>query len=148
MRPMTRSACRTSPGADIYLEVELTRGDFEALVAVRIDETIELARKVLKHNGYSHDDIDRIVFIGGPTKMPLLRERVPQQLGIAVDFTIDPMTAVALGAAIFAESRDWSAAASTRKPSRASATSSGSLDVTFDYQARIHERCNPSCGRV
>jgi molecular chaperone DnaK len=68
--------------------------------------------------------------------MPLIRERVPQQLGIAGDCSIDPMTAVALGAAIFAESRDWAATATTRKPSRASATTGGSLDVTFDYQAR------------
>jgi molecular chaperone DnaK len=44
------------------------------------------------------------------------------------------MTAVALGAAIFAESRDWSADAS--KPSRGSATTSGPLEVTYDYQAR------------
>ena len=124
-------------GADIYLHIELTRRDLEALVADRIDETIELARKVLKDNGYSHDDIDRVVFVGGPTKMPLIRERVPAQLGITGDCSVDPMTAVALGAAIFAESRDWSAAASTRKPSRASAATRGPLDVTFDYQARI-----------
>ncbi|MGH6918649.1 MAG: Hsp70 family protein, partial [Geminicoccaceae bacterium] len=39
-------------GADIYLEVEFTRRDLEALVVERIDETIELARKVLKKNGY------------------------------------------------------------------------------------------------
>jgi len=123
-------------GADIYLDVELTRRDLEQLVVERIDETIELARRVLKRNGYSHDDIDRVVFIGGPTKMPLIRDRVPQQLGIAGDSSVDPMTAVALGAAIFAESRDWSAAASTRKPSRGSAATSGPLEVTYDYQAR------------
>ncbi len=68
-------------GADIYLNIDLTRRDLEALVVERIDETIELARKVLKKNGYSHDNIDHVVFIGGPTKMPLIRERVPQQLG-------------------------------------------------------------------
>jgi molecular chaperone DnaK len=123
-------------GADIYLDVELTRRDLEKLVGARIDETVELARKVLKKNGYSHDDIDRVVFIGGPTKMPLIRDRVPRQLGIAGDSSVDPMTAVALGAAIFAESRDWSAAASTRKPSRGSATTSGPLEVTYDYQTR------------
>jgi molecular chaperone DnaK len=123
-------------GDDIHLAVEFTRRDLEGLVVERVDETIELARKVLKKNGYSHDDIDRVVFIGGPTKMPLIRERVPQQLGIRGDCSVDPMTAVALGAAIFAESRDWSTATSTRKPSRASATTSDPLDVTFDYQAR------------
>jgi molecular chaperone DnaK len=114
-------------GADIYLGVELTRCELEALVVQQIDETIALARKVLDQNGYGHDDIDRVVFIGGPTKMPLIRERVPQQLGIPGDCSIDPMTAVALGAAIFAESRTWTGAGSIRKPSRASATTSGPL---------------------
>ena len=123
-------------GADIYLDIDLTRRDLEGLVVEQIDETIELARKVLKKNGYSHDDIDHVVFIGGPTKMPLIRERVPQQLGIAGDYSLDPMTAVGLGAAIFAESRDWSTAASARKPSRGSAATSGPLDMSFDYQAR------------
>jgi molecular chaperone DnaK len=117
--------------------VELTRRDFEALVVERIDESIELARKVLKQNGYSHDDIDRVVFIGGPTKMAsLIREHVPQQLGIPGDSSVDPMTAVAIGAAIFAESRDWSEAESTRKASRASVTTAGPLAVAFDYPAR------------
>jgi molecular chaperone DnaK len=127
-------------GAEIYLELELTRRDLEALVVERIDETIQLARKVLKSNGYSHDDIDRVVFIGGPTKMPLIRERVPAQLGIAGDCSVDPMTAVALGAAIFAESRDWSEAESTRKASRASATAAGPLAVTFDPSSTVSVR--------
>ena len=127
---------RDESGTDIYLNVELTHRDLEALLVERIDETIELARKVLKKNGYGHDDIDQVVFIGGPTKMPLIRQRVPQQLGIAGDYSLDPMIAVALGAAIFAESRDWSTAASARKPSRGSATTSGPLDVSFDYPAR------------
>lgn len=123
-------------GADIYLDVELTRKELEKLVGERIHETVELARKLLKKNGYSHEDIDRVVFVGGPTKMPLVREQVPQQLGIAGDSSIDPMTAVALGAAIFAESRDWSAAASTRKPSRGSVTTRGPLEVKYEYQER------------
>ena len=37
----------------------------------------------MKENGYQPSDIDRVVFIGGPTRMPIIRSRVPQQLGIA-----------------------------------------------------------------
>ena len=40
--------------------------------------------------------------------MPWIRTRVPQELGIPADVQTDPMTAVAIGAAIFAESREWS----------------------------------------
>jgi len=41
--------------------------------------------------------------------MPVVRTRVPGELGVAVDLEIDPMTAVARGAAIYAEWREWAA---------------------------------------
>jgi molecular chaperone DnaK len=123
-------------GNDIYIEIELQRRKFEELVADQIKSTIELSRKILKDNGYSHEDIDRVVFVGGPTKMPLIRELVPQQLGVPADFQTDPMTAVALGAAIYAESRDWSAAQTTRKASRSSQQLEGGLEIKLDYPAR------------
>jgi molecular chaperone DnaK len=123
-------------GDDIYIEAELTRRQLDELIAPRIEETMALCRKILKDNGYSHEDIDRIVLIGGPTKMPGIRSRIPQELGIPVDLQTDPMTAVAFGAAIFAESRDWSQGATKRKATRASAATSGPVEIRYDYAAR------------
>jgi molecular chaperone DnaK len=85
---------------------------------------------------YTHNDIDRIVFVGGPSKMPWIRERVPGELGIAGDLSIDPMTAVAIGAAIYAESREWGATATRRKATRASQEAGGAIGLKFDYQVR------------
>ena len=135
-------------GEDIYLSVEVDRNDLERLIADRVGETIELCRKLLKDNGYSHGDIDRVVLIGGPSKMPYIRTRVPQELGIPIDTQVDPMTAVATGAAIFAESRDWSGEGTTRKASRATTTSSGPVEIRYDFPARTSEetarlRLNP-----
>jgi molecular chaperone DnaK len=126
-------------GNDIYLEVELTRKNLEDLINDDIEKTIQLTRKILKDNGYSHEDIDRIVFVGGPTKMPFIRNKVPQELGIPVDLQIDPMTAVALGAAIYAESREWDGKLTKRKASRASSTISDSIDLKFDHPARTSD---------
>lgn len=126
-------------GDDIYLSVEITRDDLDGLIAERVDDSIALCRKVLKDNGYSHEDIDRIVLIGGPSKMPCIRSRVPQELGIPADLQTDPMTAVAFGAAIFAESREWGEGATKRKASRASATVTGPVEVRYDYPARTAE---------
>jgi molecular chaperone DnaK len=126
-------------GRDVYLEIPIARSEFEALIADRVDATIALARKLLKDNGYSHRDIDRIVLIGGPSKMPFIRDRVPRELGVPTDVSIDPMTAVAIGAAIFAESRDWSGEASTRKASRTSVSAEGVTDIRYDYAARTSE---------
>jgi len=123
-------------GEDMYIEVAITRDHLEALIGDHIDETLVLCRKILKDNNCSHEDIDRIVLIGGPTKMPCIRTRIPQELGIPIDLQTDPMTAVAFGAAIFAESRDWSQGATTRKTARATATTSGPVDIRYDFTAR------------
>lgn len=123
-------------GNDIYLEVELSRADLEELISSEIEKTIELSRKILKDNGYSHEDIDRIVFIGGPTKMPCVRNTVPQELGIPSDLQVDPMTAVAQGAAIYCESREWNGTTTKRKDSRASQETKGEVNIKYDYPSR------------
>jgi Hsp70 protein len=117
-------------------DVEITRALLEELIAPSLLQTIELTRSIIKTSGYSNADIDRIVFVGGPSKMPWIRERVPRELGIAADLTIDPMTAVAIGAAIFAESREWGASTTRRKATRASTDAGGDIGLKFDYQAR------------
>jgi molecular chaperone DnaK len=122
-------------GLDIYLDIAITRGQFEELVEPSLVRTLEMARLIIKGNGYTTQDIDRIVFVGGPSKMPWIRERVPRELGIAADLSVDPMTAVAMGAAIYAESREWAATSTKRKATRAS-TDVPDLGLKFDYQAR------------
>ena len=126
-------------GNDIHLSIDITRGDLESLIAEHLDQSIALCRKVLKDNSYKHEDIDRIVLIGGPSKMPCIRMRVPQELGIPADLQTDPMTAVAIGAAIFAESREWSKGTTKRKPSRASATVKGPIEIRYDFPSRVSE---------
>ena len=124
-------------GEDIYISVELSREDLEALVRHRIVESIELCRKTLSANGLSNEDVERVVMIGGPSKMPIVREMVPHELGVPVDQDLDPMTSVALGAAIFAESRDWSEPGSRRKTSRGREETAGEIKISWEYQARV-----------
>ncbi|MEQ6335677.1 Hsp70 family protein [Sphingobium sp. MK2] len=126
-------------GNPIYVECTLTRAKLDSLIIERVDESIELCRKILRDNGLTHDDIDRVVLIGGPSKMPLIRERAAQQLGIAVDLKTDPMTAVARGAAIFAESRDWSEARGQRKSTRETTSAKGDIEVRLQYTARVSD---------
>ena len=124
-------------GREMFVEVSLSRDQLEELTRDRIDESIRLCRQILEENGLSHDDVDRLVFIGGPSKMPSIRDRVPRELGIAADLGTDPMTAVARGAAIFAESRTWDSSGSTaRKSARGSVATSGPISVSYDFEAR------------
>ncbi|MCC8978670.1 Hsp70 family protein [Bradyrhizobium acaciae] len=125
---------RDRNGADIYLDVEIDRSQLEAIVVDEVDRSIELCRSLIKDAGYGLDDIDRIVLIGGPSRMPIVRERIASRLGLRVDLDTDPMTSVAVGAAIFAESREWTKDGASPKGSRAVAKVS---DVRFDYPARV-----------
>jgi molecular chaperone DnaK len=130
---------RDKNGKEMYLDIPLTRTQVEALVMDEVDRSIDECRKLLSANGYDPGDIDRLVFIGGPTRMPIIRGRVPEQLGIAVDVDTDPMTAVALGAAIYAESRDWQDGSSRAKTSRGSSKTAGPIKIEFGYPTRTSD---------
>lgn len=123
-------------GNDIYVEVEITRDQYETLIRDRVLETVELSRKILKANGLTNEDIDRVVFIGGPSKTPVIRDMVSRELGIPADHKTDPMTAVARGAAIFSESRDWSAEKGQRKSTRGTTATSGEFKARVVFTAR------------
>jgi molecular chaperone DnaK len=125
-------------GEPIYLDVPLARRDLESMASDMITRSIACCRDLLAHVGYRHEDVARVVLIGGPTKMPFLRKQVEDGLGIQVeDITrIDPMTAVAAGAAIYCEGRDWSATGSTAKQTHHRETGGRAIEISFDYQIR------------
>lgn len=131
---------RDAEGEDIFVRIPVTRADYEDLISERIEESVDLARKLLKDHGFSGADMDKIVFIGGPSKTPMVRETVSRELGIPADMSVDPMTAVAVGAAIFCESRDWSnKKESTRKKTRAREVVEGAAGMEIIFPARVSE---------
>jgi len=122
---------------EIHLDAELTRAQFEEMIRKPVMQTVDLVRTVLEENNYKNEDIDRIVFIGGPSRIPLVREMVARELGIAADLKADPMTAVAVGAAYYSESREWGAENVSRpKPKQATAEVPQEPSLLFNYTAR------------
>jgi molecular chaperone DnaK len=121
-------------GRPIYIESVLTRDALEQLVSDKVDRSIGLCRKIISDNGYTPEDISKVVLIGGPSRMPIVRRRVPLELGIETDLDIDPMTAVARGAAVYAESRQWSDGETTSKKSRVQ--EDAGTRVSYDFEAR------------
>ena len=97
-------------GEEIYLDIPLRRNTYDALIAERVNATIDAARDTLSGAGLTPDDPDAlecIVWVGGPTRYKPLRDKVSSELGITGDLPVDPMTAVAEGASLFAASIDW-----------------------------------------
>lgn len=123
-------------GEDIYLDIPMVRETLDELIAGRINDSIIAARETLEKAGLNGNDVERIVFVGGPTHYKPLRDKVSFELGIAPSTDVNPMTAVAEGAAVFAESIDWSSENRGRKSNRGALSAGGKLDLTFNYIAR------------
>ena len=95
-------------GEDIPLEFELSRKDVASLAEPFIQRSINLGRKALASARLGSGDIQKILLVGGPTLAPYLRDHVAdavEGLGIPLDFSIDPLTVVAQGAAYFASAQ-------------------------------------------
>ena len=122
-------------GNEIYLDVPMGRGDIEAVIGSLVEKTISHAQRVLRDAGVTADHVTRVVFVGGPTQYKPLRDRVCKALGIAQDTQVDPMTAVAEGAALFAEAYDWSQERPRKKATKQS-TTDAATGLRLDYPSR------------
>ncbi|WJW74704.1 Hsp70 family protein [Thiohalobacter sp. IOR34] len=123
-------------GNEIYLDIPLQRDTYDELIAERVNESIEAARETLNKAGLTPHDLERIVFVGGPTNYKPLRDKVAFELGIPGSTDVNPMTAVAEGASLFAESIDWGSQNRSRKSTRGQISSGGELALSFNYIAR------------
>lgn len=84
-----------------HLEMEVTRTKFEELASELIESTIQPTEQALKDAGLTIDQIDRILLVGGSTRIPAVQEAIRQFFNNkAPDRSINPDEAVALGAAI------------------------------------------------
>ncbi|WP_319467014.1 Hsp70 family protein [uncultured Pseudodesulfovibrio sp.] len=127
---------RDISGNEIYLDIPLQRKLYDELIAKRVEETIVSARDTLQKAGLSPYDLERVVFVGGPTNYKPLRDKVASELGIPGSTDVNPMTAVAEGASLFAESIDWSSQNRSRKDTRGQILSEGELTIAFNYISR------------
>lgn len=137
--PETELSVRDHSGAEIYIDIPIDRQRYDDLIAQKVEESIQSARETLEKAGLSPHDVERVVFVGGPTHYKPLRDKVALQLGIAPSIDVNPMTAVAEGAAVFAESIDWASQSRGRKSARGALSAGGALDISFNFIARTPE---------
>ncbi len=92
-------------GKPVKFEYELQKKDVEKLMEPFILRSVNICRKVLQEKRLGGGNIEKLIMVGGPTKNSYLRSILADRnhgLGIPLEFSIDPLTAVARGAAIFA----------------------------------------------
>jgi molecular chaperone DnaK len=134
--PETELGVRDLSGVDVYIDITLNRRQFDALTSAKLDESIQTSKETLSKAGLGPQDVERIVFVGGPTHYKPLRDRVASALGIAPSTDVNPMTAVAEGAAVFAESIDWSSQSRGRKNARGTVSANGPISLSLNFLSR------------
>jgi molecular chaperone DnaK len=93
-------------GEEIQLDLVITQEQIKHALTPIFQKTVDIAKNLIERNGLSGNDLDKLILVGGPTYSPILREMLREQITPNVDTDIDPMTAVAKGAALFASGID------------------------------------------
>ena len=90
------------------MEIDLTITQQQAFEVMRpiFQKAVDICLTLLSRNNLSGDKLDQIVLVGGPTRLPLIRQMLEQQVAHIGNTDIDPMTVVAKGAALYASTLD------------------------------------------
>lgn len=118
--------CTDDAGESIDFEFVLTPSALDTILEPWIEQSLSLCRKALSEKGLSGGDIEKVIFVGGSSLFPSVQERVAADLCTAVEFSIDPITVVARGAAVFASSQ--------RLEAPAEPTAAGAYSLQLEYE--------------
>ncbi len=91
---------KNEDGEPVHVDMTLTRAKFEDLISDLVESTLEPVKKALKDAKMTKKDIDKVVLVGGSTRVPLVYETVTKELGKEPSREVNPDEVVAMGAAI------------------------------------------------
>lgn len=93
-------------GEEIELDITITQEELFDVMRPHFQKAVDICKNLVKRNNLTAEQIDKLILVGGPTHSPLIRQMLKEQVTPNVDTSIDPMTAVATGAALYASTID------------------------------------------
>ncbi len=114
-------------GEDIWIEMEITQSMLDTALRPLFQKAVDITLGLLKRNNLKGSDLASLILVGGPTFSPILREMLREQVTSNVDTSIDPMTAVAEGAALYASTQSYESEVSEEKKD--------CITLTLEYKA-------------
>ena len=87
-------------GNPVHLTMELTRAKLESLIEPTLRRLDPIMRRAVSDAKISVNEVDKIILVGGPTRMPSVQERFKKFFGREPEHSVDPMECVAIGASI------------------------------------------------
>ena len=127
---------------EIDISIDITRSEFEGIVKEYIDNTLDMIKKILVRNSLKPSDIQFTLMVGGSTYMPYVRKRVEEILQIPINCDIDPTTAIAIGAAYYAGTKEKNYDQDNIKKS------ASGIKVRLAYQKTSQEEEEILAGRI
>ena len=88
------------PKGPLHLDLTLTRAKFDELTADLVERTMEPTRKAMADAGFSGSDIDKVILVGGSSRIPAVQEAIKKYLGKEPHRGVNPDECVSIGAAI------------------------------------------------
>ena len=83
-----------------HLDITMSRARFEDLIAKHIEDTMAPTRQAMKDAGVKKGDVDKVILVGGSTRVPAVQTAIEKETGKAPYKGINPDEAVAMGAAL------------------------------------------------
>lgn len=93
-------------GEELELDMTVTQEQVFDAMRPLFQKAVDICKKLLEKNNMRGTQLDKLILVGGPTHSPLIRKMLKEQISENVDTSIDPMTAVASGAALYASTLD------------------------------------------
>lgn len=93
-------------GEEIELDLTVTQAQLYGVIRPYFQKAVDICRELISRNKLKQSQISKLILVGGPTHSPLIRQMLKEQVTPNVDTSIDPMTAVATGAALYASTID------------------------------------------
>jgi molecular chaperone DnaK len=121
------------------LVISFTREQFNELIKPMVAETISFSRAILDRNKISAENVNEVMLVGGSTYIPLVRQMLQQELSIVVNTSVDPTTAVVVGAAYYAGTKPRVVQATASVQSPVIMAAEQSLQVKTAYQRSSNE---------
>ncbi len=87
-------------GEPLHLDMTLTRAKFEDLISDLVESTLDPVKKALKDAKLTKKDIDKVILVGGSTRVPMVYDLITKELGKDPSREVNPDEVVAMGAAI------------------------------------------------
>ncbi len=93
-------------GEEIEIDLTVTQEETFEVMRPLFQKAVDICKNLLLRNHLSDSQLNKLILVGGPTHCPLIRQMLKEQITPNVDTSIDPMTVVAVGAALYASTID------------------------------------------